>query len=67
MKPNNNSQEALRWLGTSEHDLRAARWNRDGGFFDTACFHAQQAAEKALKSFLLALGERNVRSHSAVS
>ena len=33
-------------------DLRAARWNTDGGFFSTVCFRAQQAAEKVLKSLL---------------
>lgn len=66
MKPDNNTREALRWLQTAEQDLRAARWNLDGEFYNTACFQAQQAAEKSLKSFLLAQGERHVRGHSAV-
>lgn len=62
----NNGHEADRWLRTAEFDLEAARWNREGEFFNTACFQAQQAAEKALKAFLLAQGERGVRGHSTV-
>ena len=44
---------ARAWLEKSDSDLNAARWITDGpGPFDTACFHAQQATEKALKAFL---------------
>jgi HEPN domain-containing protein len=34
--------------------------------WDTVCFHAQQAAEKALKAFLVARGETPPRSHDLV-
>lgn len=60
--------EAERWFRQASHDLRAARWNIDGGFYDTACFLAQQAAEKALKSLLYYLGLRRTAllTHSLV-
>jgi HEPN domain-containing protein len=58
--------EATRWF--RQADLKAARWNREGGFHDTACFLAQQAAEKALKSLLYYLGARRTAllTHSLV-
>lgn len=41
------------WLLKGESDLSAARRVLGGdGPYDTACFHAQQAAEKYLKGFL---------------
>ena len=44
---------ARAWLEKSDSDLNAASWIVDGpGPFDTACFHAQQATEKALKAAL---------------
>jgi HEPN domain-containing protein len=50
--------EARRWFQQAFYDLRAARWNIDGGFHSTACFLAQQAGGKALKSLLFYLGSR---------
>ena len=50
--------EATRWWQQAGHDLRAVRWNIQGGFYATACFLAQQASEKALKSLLYYLGAR---------
>ena len=60
--------EATRWLQQALHDLRAARWNIQGGFHNTACFLAQQAAEKALKSMLYYVGARRTAllTHSLV-
>ena len=45
------------WLRKADSDLAAmdAAFNA-GVAFDTVCFHAQQAAEKALKAYLLAHG-----------
>ena len=42
--------EAQRWFQQAFYDLKATRWNIRGGFYDTACFLAQQAkvAEQAL-------------------
>ncbi len=56
--------EAERWLKQAEYDLRAAEHNADGEYYSIACFSAQQAAEKALKAFLFAQGERVVVGHS---
>ncbi len=48
--------EARRWFLQASYDLKAVRWNLEGGFYDTACFLAQQAGEKALKSLLFIWG-----------
>lgn len=60
--------DAERWFKQALYDLKAARWNIEGGFNDTACFLAQQAAEKALKSLLYYLGARRAAllTHSLV-
>jgi HEPN domain-containing protein len=43
-----NRDLALGWLAKAESDLSAAIWMLGGeGPYDTACFHAQQAIEKA--------------------
>lgn len=56
-------REAGRWVKQAEVDLEAARHLADR-FAALACFHAQQAAEKALKAVLHAAGERPVIGHS---
>jgi HEPN domain-containing protein len=56
--------EAARWLKQARYDLEAAKYNAEGEFYATACFSAQQSAEKALKAFLLRQGERFVTGHS---
>ncbi len=60
--------EARRWYQQATFDLKAAAWNIQGGFHDTACFLAQQAGEKALKSLLYYQGARReaLLSHSLV-
>lgn len=60
--------EAQRWFHQAYFDLRACRWNIEGGFHDTACFLAQQAGEKALKSLLYYLGSRRkaLLTHSLI-
>lgn len=49
------SDEVREWLGKAHEDLRSARIliEHSTPVYETACFHAQQAAEKALKSFLV--------------
>lgn len=42
--------EARRWLLTARGDLESARVLKAGGRWAHACFHAQQAGEKALKA-----------------
>jgi HEPN domain-containing protein len=45
------------WLAQARRDLDAARVLTREGLCEVACFHAQQAAEKALKAIYLVLGE----------
>ena len=56
--------EAARWLAQAEYDLRAAQSNAEHQLYSYACFIAQQSAEKALKAFLYAQGEREVLGHA---
>jgi len=57
------------WLEKAEHDLL----NIDNNLaatripWDTVCFHAQQAAEKALKALLAYHGEPPPRTHDLVA
>lgn len=66
--PSKRRSEAKRWFHQARYDLKAARWNIEGEFFDTACFLSQQAAEKCLKSLLYYLGSRReaLMTHSIV-
>lgn len=63
MKPDLRA-EAQRWLRQAENDLDDARFLASGQRYNLACFLAQQAAEKALKGLLYALGAEDVWGHS---
>ena len=54
MKP--SRETALRWLRQAEHDLRIARGHCERGDYSDSCFMAEQAAQKALKAFLITYG-----------
>ncbi len=56
--------EARRWFQQAHADLEVVRTLRSAGHHATACFHSQQAAEKALKAVLFAQGARVVLEHS---
>jgi HEPN domain-containing protein len=56
--------DALRWLKQAEIDLAAARNSMEAGYYEWACFQAQQSAEKALKAVFYALGYEMVLTHS---
>jgi HEPN domain-containing protein len=56
--------EAARWLTAAREDLAYARHAVTGGFHAPACFHAQQAAEKAVKALHYFRGARAVIGHS---
>ena len=60
--------DARRWFHQAFYDLKATRWNIKGGFYDTACFLAQQRGEKSLKSLLYYRGDRRsaLLTHSLV-
>ncbi len=63
----NNLNEANRWLEQARRDLEVARWDAQGSFWAATCFVCQQAAEKALKAFLYACGEREVHGHELLT
>jgi HEPN domain-containing protein len=56
--------EAERWLRSGHEDLGYARHAAANGFHAPACFHAQQAAEKAVKAVHYGRGARAVIGHS---
>ena len=56
--------EARRWFQEAEADLAVVRTLQGAGHHAAACFHSQQAAEKALKALLYAQGARVVLGHS---
>lgn len=63
MKPDAGG-EGRRWLAQAENDLAFAELASREAFFAYACFHGQQAAEKALKAFLYDRGAEQVLGHS---
>jgi len=50
MSTEKNIREAIRWLTTAEDDNDSAVILKENGKFSHACFHAQQAGEKALEA-----------------
>jgi len=59
--------EAARRFQFAKEDLKADRVMVCEGFPHFACFHAQQAAEKALKSYLVTFGKTVPREHHLAS
>lgn len=57
-------EEGRRWLDQAELDLDDARYTRNGGRHSLTCFLCQQAAEKALKAFLILRGSEEIWGHS---
>ena len=57
-------RESGRWLEQAARDVGAGWALVDAGYFEHACFMAQQGAEKAMKAIAYALGERKVLGHS---
>ena len=57
-------QRARQWFDLSDQDLADARILAGAGSYGSACFHAQQAGEKAFKGFLVASGRQPKRTHS---
>lgn len=51
------SPEGLRWIHAAIEDLNAAQSLLEDGYYHLCAFHAQQAAEKALKGLLRLLGQ----------
>jgi HEPN domain-containing protein len=61
---NTHEIEARRWFRQAQADLEVVRSLRASGHHAPACFHSQQAAEKALKAVLYSQGHRVVLGHS---
>lgn len=59
--------EAARWLTAAREDLAFAEYAAAGDFHPQACFHSQQAAEKAVKAMHFARGARAVLGHNVRS
>jgi HEPN domain-containing protein len=51
------------WLAQARNDLELAELASRNGFLAQACYFASQAAEKALKSAILELGEEPPHTH----
>ena len=64
---NQARSEADRWFQEAQYDLETARYLAEGRRFNTACFVAQQAAEKAVKAFLYAQGVEEPWGHSVAT
>lgn len=60
-------REALRWLQSAREELEYARHAASGGYHPPACFHAQQAAEMAVKAVHYNSGARAVIGHNVRS
>jgi len=54
---------AATWLAQAMHDLEDARYLTERGSHAAACFNAQQAAEKALKAYLVFVDGDKPRTH----
>ncbi len=57
------------WLAKAKNDLLNIENNLSAGHvpWDTVCFHAQQAAEKVLKAFLVYNGRPLSRTHDLIA
>lgn len=63
MKPDLKG-EARRWFLQAVQDLDDAEFIFSGKRYNVSCFLAQQAAEKVLKAYLLAIGAEEVWGYS---
>ena len=52
------------WMKKAASDLIAMKASAQAGSLDAACFHAQQAAEKYLKAYLVDRDREIVHSHN---
>ena len=58
------SSETARWIRQAEQDLADAQFLLEGKRYNSACFLAQQASEKALKAYLYHKGAEDTWGHS---
>jgi len=55
--------DAQKWLDCAREDLQMAELAMHSSLFNQVCFHAQQAAEKTLKSLIIAAGVLPPKTH----
>ena len=55
--------DAQKWLDFAREDLQMANLAMRDSLFNQVCFHAQQAAEKTLKSLVIAAGILSPKTH----
>ncbi len=62
----NNPDDPRTWIAKAENDILNIRNNMSAERVprDTVCFHAQQAAEKMLKAFVVSRGQTVGRTHN---
>lgn len=60
---NNNNYRFRVWLRQAQFDLNAAMISIKFGFYEWACFQAEQAAEKALKAIIVYHGKSAPKLH----
>ena len=62
----NNPDDPRTWIAKAENDLLSIRNNLSAQRvpWDVVCFHAQQAAEKMLKAFVVSRGQTVSRTHN---
>jgi len=60
----NPKQQAERWLKQAEHDLAIAQAHLNNSYYSDCCFMSEQTAQKAMKAFLYANGERSIPEHA---
>jgi len=59
-------QEHERWLQIVDKDLKSAKILLKSELFSTASYHCQQAAEKALKAYLVFKDQEIIKTHDLV-
>ena len=64
MKNSDFSSDAKSWLEFADYDLKSAKWQFKGKIHTSACYAAQQVAEKAIKALILASGKVVPKIHS---
>ena len=64
-----NPDDPQSWIAKADNDLLNISNNLDAAHvpWDTICFHAQQAAEKMLKAFLVSRGLTAPRTHDLIA
>ncbi len=59
-----NKEESLRWLRQAEYNLKVAENNFNARFYSASCFMSEQAAQMALKAYIIFKTGRYVSMHS---